>query len=51
VVSFPQVFPPKTCIYLFPPKRATWLTHLILLDLINRKLMGLGVEINKHFNM
>jgi len=36
VVSFPQVSPPKPCIHLSPPPKASCPTLLILLDLITR---------------
>jgi hypothetical protein len=41
VASFPQVFPPKSCIHLCSlPIHATCPTHLTLLDLITRKIPG-----------
>jgi hypothetical protein len=40
VVSFPQVSPPKPCIRLPSPTRATCPTHLILVDFVTRKIFG-----------
>ena len=40
VVSFPQFTPPKLCISLSSPKRATCPAHLILLDFITRKILS-----------
>jgi hypothetical protein len=40
VVSFPQVSPPKSCIRLSSPIRATCPAHLIFLDFITRTIFG-----------
>jgi hypothetical protein len=40
VVSFPQVSPPKLCIYHFSPIHTTCPAHFILLDLITRIIIG-----------
>ena len=41
VVSFPQVSPPKPCIRLCFPIRATFPAHFILLYLITQTILGL----------
>jgi hypothetical protein len=40
VISFPQAFLAKLCMHFFSPMHASWLFHLILLDLFTLIIFG-----------